>query len=568
MLEDIPYNQRKEVKPHIITAADSPLPNLDVIKILVEKFGVNINIQLLNPIYKRVRSYNDVPGDTALHILALGRHWWQLKAMEYLLQHGANPEVKNLFGQTVLHFAVSPNNYLCGYLKEKSVKLLLEHRADPNAIDEKGLTCLNKATHSFELVRMLIKAGADVGLGENPILFSVIDAGDATMLKVVLEAGANPNTGTKDPQKRMGWKPGMQQTMAFPVHYAALSKFNNRNYRHRAIAIVKLLLEHGADPWLKFNRDGHEITILHDIICSGIRAPFLEIPNLDLERRDAGGRTLLLAACSSCEGTYSRIDYGAHDPGDTRLLAQRQEKMTEDDPSPAMTLYKMGANLTAISADGNNALHYLLVATPHNSKQYEKTFSLFINKAPNLIHQKNNEGNKPFNIAIQKLKKWSAKTLMDAGADPKEKDSQGNTPFHYLVPRLFSDRDGLLPLFREFLSKGISINEINDRGETPVFGYFRISTRQRDQEATKKGLNLLLEAGADVFARNKDGETLLHVVAKKVFGNSMETMESEKDAVHSFKLLMELGLHPMVEDNEQRTALVSSFSWVARLEKC
>jgi hypothetical protein len=67
-------------------------------------------------------------------------------------------------------------------------------------------------------------------------------------------------------------------------------------------------LKHHADPCATFlkqndphvkNRGGNAI-ILHQIIDQGgIIQPFLRIPNLDLERRDPQGRTLLLSACGS-----------------------------------------------------------------------------------------------------------------------------------------------------------------------------------------------------------------------------------------------------------------------------
>jgi ankyrin repeat protein len=114
-----------------------------------------------------------------------------------------------------------------------------------------------------------------------------------------------------------------------PIHYAASAKLNTIKARPAAISIIRLLLNNGADPWLELNENNTRLniknratwsqqvpaemktrTIMHDLFeHGGILEPFLQLPNFDLDRRDASGRTLLLAACSSNAGTYSINDH-------------------------------------------------------------------------------------------------------------------------------------------------------------------------------------------------------------------------------------------------------------------
>jgi len=61
----------------------------------------------------------------------------------------------------------------------------------------------------------------------------------------------------------------------------------------------------------------------------------------------------------------------------------------------------------------------------------------------------------------------------------------------------------------------------------------------------------------DIFVRENEGETLVHAVAKRVYADQIVASENAKDFVESSKLLMQMGLNAMVEDNNQRTALVS-----------
>lgn len=59
-------------------------------------------------------------------------------AARMLLAHGANPNFKDQFGQTALHYAVQMGN-------SELVKLLLDNKADPNAVDNNGITPLTTA---------------------------------------------------------------------------------------------------------------------------------------------------------------------------------------------------------------------------------------------------------------------------------------------------------------------------------------------------------------------------------------------------------------------------------------
>jgi ankyrin repeat protein len=542
------YDPQTDITSYVITAARRQLPNLDVLRVLVEKFNADVNIQ--------------VGGTSALHILASGTHWWHTEGLKYLLQYGANVELKNEYDQTPLHIAVSRS---CGSYRSREVaKLLLEHGSNPDAKDSNGMTCLNNSMHDIGFVRLLIKHGADINLGDHPALFSSITTQDSSAVAMLLEAGADCNVRQKAVDKPKPLRPQVQERIQsheyYPVHYAASTKFNTPKMRETAIQIVKLLLDNGADPFLNFRDDA---TIIHDVFeYGGILQPFLDIPNLDLERRDAKGRTLLLAAARSRFGTFSPSNF-PHVPSfrggmGWKELEAEQAKYKIGDPSPAQTIYDKGGDLLAVDNKGNNTIHFLTLAIPHNFDEYQKTFSLFIERAPSLVHQKNAEGWKPFHLAIKDRKTWVIESLINAGADPLERDPEGNTPLHHLASNMsqFDAETEWLAWWEKFVALGIPINAKNDRGETPVFEYFR-GGRYYCENNHRKHFTPFEEAGADPFARNNEGETLLHIVATKAFTPGMWTTP-EPDTADTFRFLMEKGLDPMAEDNSQRTALVSS----------
>lgn len=556
-IEDSGHNSRKSVTPLVVTAARRTLPNMDVIRVLVEKFGADVNIQPEVSVYQPGGGYIYRPGETALHIVSKGTHWWHTEAVEYLLAHGANPELNDSKGQTALQIAVSNDHSYDPYRRRNVVQILLEHGANPNAIADTGLTCLNKAMHDVELVRMLITHGADISLGDKPVLFSAITSQNFAALEALLKAGADCNVRQK-PVEKLKNAPRLvpnqyEDHEYYPVHYAASSTFNTVEKRKSAIQITHLLLKYGADPFLPFWDDA---TVIHDIFASGgIMQPFLELPNLDLERHDQKGRTLFLAACQSSSGTSSASISYQHTNWSHEERNNDYRERTIGDPIRGYTLYDMGSNLLAVDNEGNNALHLLLLATPHNNDEFKKAFTIFIEQGPSLVDQKNSAGFTPFHYAIQKRRVWSAEALMNAGANVLLKDPKGNTALHHIGGAIFhsSGDTEWLPWFEKFFALGIPIDEKNSDGETVLFNFFK----SHSYTAKSKWCPPFERMGADIFAKNNVGETILHLTAKKVYNPSFAHLDMKPDETETFKYLMERGFDPMTEDNNQRTALVS-----------
>ena len=96
-------------------------------------------------------------------------------------------------------------------------------------------------------------------------------------------------------------------------------------------------------------------------------------------------------------------------------------------------------------------------------------------------------------------------------------------------------------------------------GETPLFVFVSAGWMEdsKNYVSHSEHLGLLLDAGADVTARNGSGATLLHVVAGIRVEEAPSRSRSDRvgDAVALFKRLLELGADPRVEDDEMRTAI-------------
>jgi len=125
---------------------------------------------------------------SALHALALGRHWWHAaQAIPYLVAHaGADIELRNMHGETPLQIALdSP-----GVFWKQAAQALVLLGANVNAIDGQGRGCLEHAGKDADLLRLLLARGAELSASA---LFGAIDEHNVESLKALLSAGIDAN---------------------------------------------------------------------------------------------------------------------------------------------------------------------------------------------------------------------------------------------------------------------------------------------------------------------------------------------------------------------------------------
>lgn len=100
------------------------------------------------------------------------------------------------------------------------------------------------------------------------------------------------------------------------------------------------------------------------------------------------------------------------------------------------------------------------------------------------------------------------RTLLDAGADAKAKDRNGETALHFARNK---DAAALL------LQAGANVNARSKDGETPLFRALRHVNGESGGEAAARLCNALIDAGADVRAKDKEGRHPLDMVAEDKF---------------------------------------------------
>jgi ankyrin repeat protein len=159
-----------------------------------------------------------VEGRTALYVAATMPGG--AASMRHLLEAGADVHATTMVGATPLFPAVN--------VSAEATKLLLDKGADPNRATLSGVTPI-LFTRDAAVVALLVAKGADVRARSKVGETALMDAaarGDLAAAKLLIERGADVNA-----VDHRGYTP-----LIFAAHYDG-----------EAVALVRLLLSHGAD---------------------------------------------------------------------------------------------------------------------------------------------------------------------------------------------------------------------------------------------------------------------------------------------------------------------------------
>ena len=339
--------------------ADSPNPEGQTALMAVARTGNVEAAQLLLTHGATVDAREKWGGQTALMWASARRH---PEMMQLLIARGADvnarstdrdyqrhvtaegrPKSLDSGGLTPLLYAARENCAAC-------VEVLLKNKADIDLPDPDGVAPLLVAimNANWDLAQQLVMAGADVNqwdiFGETPLLNAVnlrnrIDGGKASIdplnkttgtaiLKLLLERGANPNV-------QLFFKPanapGALNTRGVTPLIRAATNGD--------LDVVKLLLEHGADPTLS---TADRQTPIHAVLAG--RAP--EAQAVELIK--------VLHAAGSDINAVALINHPEEIRGGTALhyaVRKRQKDVIK-------LLASLGIDMNAVDQDGLTALDY------------------------------------------------------------------------------------------------------------------------------------------------------------------------------------------------------------------
>ena len=156
------------------------------------------------------------------------------------------------------------------------------------------------------------------------------------------------------------------------------------------------------------------------------------------------------------------------------------------------------------------------------------------------INARNNEGKTPMYIACERGHSDVFKILLDKGADVHITDKWGNNPLHNACTIKDNEIVGTL------LKSDININAKNINGETPLHSFFNDYDRQFRRNVSEKKeilIMLLSHIEVDVNTINNDGDTPLHYACER----------DEHDEI--VKILLDKGANVYAKNNKGNTPL-------------
>ena len=468
-------------------------------------------------------NYCDENGDTFLSI-CIKKH--KLKAVEWLLKHKCNPNVRNNDGQTPIQLAVKSG-------KVKITKVLLETGlVSSNEKDGDGRTLLHEAVINgeIEIVNELIKHSADINIvdkNNRNILFDAVAYGEDKLISKILATGAL-DINTVDSEGHT------------ILHKQEVLSDDN---------LAKKLLHHGADPTITDNdgknflfhtalrgEDGEELLDLavekgcslngrvrnNNSILMEIMFAFTNLSE-DEKKRRAG----LMSMAKKLVKKGINVN-AINDQGETVLFDAVRKNDTEatafllDDGVDVNQRNKRFETALSISVlKGIKALDIILLLMDYGASIITKVKDLkTILEVLNdiILHTHGNHDMENQNLLVQvdiekgKYLVVLRDILSKTNVQLDYKDFSGD-PI-YFKPLLYGNID----LFRLYVKYGIDINKRNSKGKTLFQEYvMRIFDLGVFNENFEEVLLLLSSVKVNVNAQMPgDGKTILsYVVSQK-----------------------------------------------------
>ncbi|XP_023314855.1 serine/threonine-protein phosphatase 6 regulatory ankyrin repeat subunit A-like [Trichogramma pretiosum] len=426
----------------------------------------------------------------------------KIEALKALLRRGADPNLADAKGSTLLHDMCKRGDDLdeeddAEALARRLFEIGAENEALPrvrlDALDGEGSAALHLAVGRRGLVELLLRQGADP---------NVADAEGFTTLHLICKL--DPNFAERFF--------AICDEVAREVRLDARDKLG-RTALHvaRGKTLIELLLRRGADPNAA---DEEGSTPLH-ILCRDSRDKNFDYAKRLLEVSEEIGRPLLVNA----------RDKNGWTPLHLALDGSRKNLVD-------WLLRRAGAYPCHLDSEGRTPLHVICDRTRFwgNDDNDDDLVDVFCETVGEIagevgptfpdVDAQDERGNTPLHLALGRDRTKLVESLLRRGADPNLANAEGSTPLHVICRENSNPPSGvkIVDIARRFfdvsddVGRPVDVDARDDKGNTPL--HLVLQSPGGIEPMTK----LLLSRGADVNLANEAGSTPLHVVSKRHYG--------------------------------------------------
>lgn len=407
------------------------------------------------------------------------------QTVQLLLAHGAHVDDADTVGYTPLFYAIWAD-------AEETVNALIAHGADVNKTRQDDYSALVYAIWQghMPICKALIDAGADVNAKDRDAwtpLYWAVDEGKAEIVRLLANAGAEMSNihgaiiaGELEQVRRVvqsGTAVDTRDRIGRPLSYWAVATGRTQ--------ILRYLLDQGADVGIVTQKGA---TLLHEASKNGLAdaAELLIGKGAPVDAKTDEGATPLMWGAENGHGDVCRV------------------------------LIAAGADVNAVCESGRHSLgdaamggheHVVRILLAHGADA-----NLSANNVGTALHAAAAYGH-PSLVGL----------LIDAGADVNANRRNG-TPLHLAANmRENGNSETVRKVIGTLLDEGAHVDA---RDETHGYTPLHVTARAGEYEAAR----LLLAAGADVNAIDKDGRTPLFYAEDRYNSRKVAKLLREHDA--------------------------------------
>ncbi|MDR2803946.1 MAG: ankyrin repeat domain-containing protein [Treponema sp.] len=439
-------------------------------------------------------------GDTALHETArIG----DLEIMNALIEHGANVNIQDGQGNTAMHIAIPVDAH------KAALEMLIGHGANPNLRDRRGDSPLHIViglNRGVDIIETLLVSGADTTIhnieGKTP-LYIAVEENRAALLPLLLMYHSDIFAVTNEGKTPFG-----------------LAMSENRDALNALITSETVLQSdnNGNTPLIVAVQFSGDPEIIQRILDK----------NALINARNQDGDTALhIAVRQNREAAGVLLITRGADMFAQNAKGESPSYLTFYSPGDIREWVLTPIVLTARDGLGNTILHYA------TQWKLDSAIALIASKGASL-EAANVTGETPLFVAVKIDSASTVQALLNAGASIAGRDTLGNTALHTAV------RWNALSASEALISAKIDINSYNLYGKTPLHDAVRLSVFGMETLLTQRGANLeardkegntplmeallkgsyrsadhLINSGADVSTRNNNGDTPLLIAIEE-----------------------------------------------------